>query len=40
MKLYKDHTKELYKDHTKEPYSFLVTTLSSNNPLRCRKNLM
>ena len=31
----------LYKDHTKEPYLFLVneTTLSSDNPLRIRKNL-
>ena len=29
------------KDYTKEPYSFLVndTTLSSDNPLRIRKNL-
>ena len=33
--------KKLYKDHTKEPYSFLVNniTLSSDNPLRFRKNL-
>ena len=33
---------KLYKDYTKEPYSFLVkdTTLSSENPLRCRKNLL
>ena len=32
---------KLYKDYTKEPYSFLVndTTLSSDNPLRFRKNL-
>ena len=30
-----------YKDYTKEPYSFLVsnTILSSDNPLRFRKNL-
>ena len=30
------------KDYTKEPYSFLVndTTLSSDNPLRFRKNLI
>ena len=30
------------KDYTKEPYLFLVnnTTLSSDNPLRCRKNLL
>ena len=34
--------KKLYKDYTKEAYSFLVndTTLSSNNPLRFRKNLL
>ena len=33
---------ELYKKYTKEPYSFLVseTTLSSENPLRFRKNLL
>ena len=33
--------KKLYKDYTKEPYSFLVNniTLSSDNPLRFRKNL-
>ena len=33
---------KLYKDYTKEPYSFLVsdTTLSSNNPLRFKKNLL
>ena len=33
---------KLYKDYTKEPYSFLVknTTLSSDNPLRFRKNLL
>ena len=37
---FKDFMK-LYKDYTKEPYSFLVndTTLSSDNPLRFRKNL-
>ena len=37
---FKDFMK-LYKDYTKEPYSFLVndTTLSSDNPLRIRKNL-
>ena len=31
---------KLYKDYNKEPYSFLVkdTTLSSDNPLRFRKN--
>ena len=33
---------KLYKDYTKEPYSFLVNdaTLSSDNPLRFRKNLL
>ena len=33
---------KLYEDYTKEPYSFLVndTTLSPNNPLRFRKNLL
>ena len=33
---------EIYKKCTAEPYSFLVndTTLSSNNPLRFRKNLL
>ena len=33
---------KLYKDYTKEPYSFLVkdTTLSSDNPIRFRKNLL
>ena len=38
---FKDFMK-VYKDHTKEPYSFLVndTTLSSDNPLRFRKNLL
>ena len=39
---FKDFTK-LYKDYTKEPYSFLVndvTTLSSHNPLRFKKNLL
>ena len=32
----------LYKDYTKEPYSFLgnYTTLSSDNLLRFRKNLL
>ena len=32
---------KIYKKCTSEPYSFLVndTTLSSNNPLRFRKNL-
>ena len=32
----------LDKDYTKEPYSFLVndTTLSSDNPLRIRKDLV
>ena len=38
---FKDFRK-LYKDYTKEPFSFLVndTTLSSDNPLRFRKNLL
>ena len=38
---FKDFMK-LYKDYTKESYSFLVnnTTLSSDNPLRFRKNLL
>ena len=38
---FKDFMK-VYKYHTKEPYSFLVndTTLSSDNPLRFRKNLL
>ena len=38
---FKDFMK-LYKDYTKEPYLFLVndTTLSSDNPLRFRKNLL
>ena len=33
---------KLYKDYTKEPYSFLVndTTLSSDNPLQFRNNLL
>ena len=33
---------KIYKEYTKEPYSFLVkdTTLSSDNPLRFRKNLL
>ena len=32
----------LYKDYTKDPYSFLVndTNLSSDNPLRFRKNVL
>ena len=36
---FKDFMK-LYKDYTKKPYSFLVnnTTLSSDNPLRFRRN--
>ena len=38
---FKDFMK-LYKEYTKEPYSFLAndTTLSSDNPLRFRKNLL
>ena len=38
---FKDFMK-LYKNYTKEPYSFLVndTALSSDNPLRCRNNLL
>ena len=38
---FKDFMK-LYKDYTKEPYSFLLndTTLSSDNPTRCRKTLL
>ena len=38
---FKDFMK-LYKDYTKQPFSFLMndTTLSSNNPLRFRKNLL
>ena len=33
---------KLYKEYTKEPHLFLVneTTLSSDNPLRFRKNLL
>ena len=33
---------KLYKDYTEEPYLFLVndTTLSSDNSLRYRKNLL
>ena len=33
---------KLYQEYTKEPYSFLVNdmTLSSDNPLRFRKNLL
>ena len=38
---FKDFIK-LYKDYTKKPFSFLVSdaTLSSDNPLRFRKNLL
>ena len=38
---FKDFMK-LYKEYTKEPYSFLVndTTLSQDNPLQFRKNLL
>ena len=38
---FKDFMKP-YKDYTKEPYSFLAndTTLSSDNSLRFRKNLL
>ena len=38
---FKDFTK-IYKKCIEEPYSFLVnvTTLSSDNPLRFRKNLL
>ena len=38
---FKDFMK-LYREYTKEPYSFLVNnmTLSSDNPLRFRKNLL
>ena len=38
---FKDFMK-LYKDYSKEPYSFLVNnmTLSSDKPLRFRKNLL
>ena len=39
---FKDFMK-LYKDYVQEPYSILVvndTTLSSDNPLRFRKNLL
>ena len=38
---FKDFMK-LYKEYTKKPYSFLVndTTLSSDNLLRFRKNLL
>ena len=38
---FKDFMK-LYKDYTKEKYSFLVndTTLSLDNPLRFRKNIL
>ena len=38
---FKDFMK-LYKEYTKESYSFLVsdTTLSSENPLRFRNNLL
>ena len=33
---------KLYKDYTKKPYLFIVNdkTLSSDNPLRFRKNLL
>ena len=33
---------KLYKDYLKEPYSFLMnnTTLSSDNPLGFKKNLL
>ena len=33
---------KLYKDYTKKPFSFLVndTTLSSDNPLQFKKNLL
>ena len=33
---------KLFKEYTKEPYSFLVNykTLSTDNPLRFRKNLL
>ena len=35
------HFMKFFEDYTKEPYSFLVsdTTLSSDNPLRFRKNV-
>ena len=38
---FKDFLK-LFQDYRKEPYSFLMndTTLSSDNPLRFRKNLL
>ena len=38
---FKDFMK-LYEEYTKKPYSFLVndTTLSPDNPLRFRKNLL
>ena len=38
---FKDFMK-FYKKYTKEPYSFLVndTTLTSDDPLRFRKNLL
>ena len=38
---FKDFMK-FYKDYTKEPFSFLVndTPLTSDNPLRFRKNLL
>ena len=36
---FKDFIK-LYKNYTKEPFSFLETTLPSDNPLRFRKNLL
>ena len=32
---------KVYEEYTKEPYSFLMNdTLSSDNPLRFRKNLL
>ena len=39
---FKDNISKVYKKCTVEPYSFLVndTTLSSNDPLRFRKNLL
>ena len=37
-----NHFKKCYKDYTKEPNSFLVndTIFLSDNPLRCRKDLL
>ena len=39
---FNDFIKNIYKEYTKEPYYFLVndTTLSSDNSLRFRKNLL